>query len=96
MNKTRMDLAEYVNQRVTTGRTTKKMKAITDDLLEDILTLAMEGRVVGIKNLGQLKQVTKTARPGRNPKTKVECIIPARKRLIFSFVPKLTFKESDS
>ncbi|WP_394230738.1 HU family DNA-binding protein [Shewanella colwelliana] len=95
MNKTRRDLAKYVRLR-TEGYTTNEMQAITDDLLEDILTLAMEGRVVSIKNLGQLRQVTKTPRPGRNPKTKVECIIPARKRLVFSFVPKLTFKERDS
>ena len=95
MNKTRKDLAEYVRQRVE-GYTVNEMQAMTDGLLEDMLILAKEGRVVAMTNLGQLKQVTKTARPGRNPKTKEKCIIPARKRLLFSFVSKLTFKETDA
>ena len=68
---------------------------MTDSLLEDMLLLAKEGRVVQMTHLGKLKQVTKKARPGRNPKTQEECIIPARKRLCFSFVPKLNTKETD-
>jgi nucleoid DNA-binding protein len=94
MNKTRKDLAEYVSHSID-GYTLNQVKAMTDSLLEDMLLLAKEGRVVQMTNLGQLKQVTKKARLGRNPKTKEECIIPARKRLYLSFLPRLNAKEAD-
>lgn len=94
MSQKRLDLARYVHER-TEGYTLKEIQGMTDGLLEDILALAQDGRVVSLKNLGQLKQISKAARMGRNPKTKEEHLIPARKRLTFSFSPKLTHKEDD-
>lgn len=92
VNKNRQDLVEYICNQLE-GYTQEQVDKMTDHLLEDMLFLAMSGRPVHLTNLGQLKQVEKTARVGRNPKTGDLHEVRARKRIVFSFVRKLRKKE---
>ncbi|MDR8523820.1 HU family DNA-binding protein [Shewanella fidelis] len=92
VNKNRQDLIEYICNQLD-GYTNEQIDKMSDHLLDDMLCLAMSGRPVHLTNLGQLKQVEKTARVGRNPKTGDLHTIRARKRIVFSFVKKLRKKE---
>ena len=94
-NLTRSDIAQYVEGKMphlTTDKTLKMVKFLLDDMMER----AQEGREVHLAGFGKLKQVTKTERIGRNPKTGEPHIIPARKRLTFVFSNRLTPNRGES
>ena len=57
-------------------------KKLTDDLIKIISHNITVGNF-NLKNLGTFKIINKKQRIGRNPKTKEEFIISARKSLIF-------------
>ena len=58
-------------------------KKLTDDLIKIIINNIITGNF-NLKNIGIFKIIKKKKRIGRNPKTKEEFIISARKSLIFS------------
>ncbi|GIU51300.1 integration host factor subunit alpha [Shewanella sairae] len=86
---TRKDLVKYIADRMP-QLPPRDVRAMVDFFIKDITHQAQAGNSVLLTRLGTLQQVEKTARPGRNPKTLEPCVIPARKRLKFSFVPNLT------
>ena len=56
-------------------------------LTDDIIKIISDNIIVGnfsLKNVGTFKIINKKQRIGRNPKTKEEFIITARKSLIFA------------
>ena len=57
-------------------------KKLTDDLIKIIINNIITGNF-NLKNIGTFKIIKKKKRIGRNPKTKEEFIISARKSLIF-------------
>ena len=57
-------------------------KKLTDDLVKIISHNIIVGNF-NLKNVGTFKIINKKQRVGRNPKTKEEFIITARKSLIF-------------
>ncbi len=63
-------------------------KKLTDDLIKIIINNIITGNF-NLKNIGTFKIIKKKKRIGRNPKTKEEFIISARKSLIFSPSKKL-------
>ena len=58
-------------------------KKLTDDLVKIISHNIIAGNF-NLKNVGTFKIINKKQRIGRNPKTKEEFIITARKSLIFA------------
>lgn len=88
MTKTKKDLVVRVKQDLSKYRA-EQLKEMTDFLLNDIVEIAKSGYVVSLKNLGNIQQTHKAARPGRNPKTGEDVIIAARSRLTFKFRPNL-------
>ena len=58
-------------------------KKLTDDLIKIISDNIIVGNF-SLKNVGTFKIINKKRRIGRNPKTKEEFIITARKSLIFA------------
>ena len=66
-----------------TGFSSNLSKKIVDDLLHIININIQEGELI-LKNLGSFKILNKKQRIGRNPKTKEEYIITARKSIKFT------------
>ena len=63
---------------------------ITDDFFECLVEELVKLRKMKIKSFGTFEVVNKKERVGRNPKTKVEAIIRARK--IVKFKPSMILK----
>ena len=63
---------------------------ITDDFFECLVEELVKSRKMKIKSFGTFQVVNKKERVGRNPKTKVEAIISARK--IVKFKPSIILK----
>ena len=74
-----------------TGLSENYSKKILNDLIQ-ILSHHLRTRNLIIKNLGSFKILYKKERIGRNPKTKEEHIISARKVLSFSISQNLSKK----
>jgi len=72
-----------------TGFSKNLSKKLINDLLKILTQNLIEGRLV-IKNFGVFKIIQKKQRMGRNPKTKEEFIINARKSLTFSGSKKIS------
>ena len=72
-----------------TGFSKNISKKIINDLLKILTQNLLEGKFV-LKNLGVFKIIQKKQRIGRNPKTKEEFIINARKSLTFSASKKIS------
>jgi len=72
-----------------TGFSKNLSKKLINDLLKIFTQNLIEGRLV-IKNFGVFKIIQKKQRMGRNPKTKEEFIINARKSLTFSGSKKIS------
>ena len=92
-NLTRNDLVKYIATQMP-HLSVDKVRSMVEFLINDMTTQALAGNSVLLTNLGTLQQVEKTAREGRDPRTLEPYIISARKRLKFSFVSKLTQRES--
>ncbi|WP_169915732.1 HU family DNA-binding protein [Shewanella psychrophila] len=88
MTKTKKDLVVRVKQDIPKYQA-NQLKEMTDFLLNDIVEIAKSGYVVSLKNLGNIQQIHKAARPGRNPKTGEDVLIAARSRISFKFRPSL-------
>ena len=75
------DLVDILSSK--TGFSSNLSKKIVDDLLHIINMNIQEGELI-LKNLGSFKILNKKQRIGRNPKTKEEYIITARKSIKFT------------
>jgi len=74
-----------------TGLSENYSKKVVNDLIE-ILSQHLKTKNLIIKNLGSFKILFKKERIGRNPKTKEEHIISARKVLSFTISQNLSKK----
>ena len=62
-------------------------KNYSKKLINDLITILIDNIIIGdcnIKNVGSFKIISKKKRIGRNPKTKEEFIITARKSISFT------------
>ena len=79
-NFTKNDLIELLS--IKTGFSKNISKKLIEDLLLILIQNILEGKLI-LKNFGVFKIIKKKKRMGRNPKTKKEFIINARKSLTF-------------
>jgi|TARA_B100001059_G_C17306158_1_gene319786 integration host factor subunit alpha len=86
-NYTKNNFIEQLSKK--TGFSKNISKKIINDLLKILTQNLLEGKFV-LKNLGVFKIIQKKQRIGRNPKTKEEFIINARKSLTFSASKKIS------
>ena len=77
----RADLAEIVHQRV--GLSHAESADLVRSVLEEISEAAERGERVKLSGFGSFVVRSKAARVGRNPKTKVETPILARRVMVF-------------
>ena len=82
------------NLSLKTGLSANYSKKIVNDLFE-ILSYHLKSKNLNIKNLGSFKILLKKERVGRNPKTKEEHIINARKAISFTISQSLSKKIKD-
>ena len=66
-----------------TGFSSNYSKKLINDLI-NILIIEIKNRSLILKNIGTFKTISKKERLGRNPKTKKEFIITARKSISFT------------
>ena len=64
---------------------------IIDDFIESLISELIKTNIIKISSFGTFKILNKKERLGRNPKTKIEAKISARK--IIKFKPSLSVKE---
>ena len=81
------DLVKQLNNR--TGLSKNLLKKIVDDLIY-IIGENIKTNNFNIKNIGSFKILDKKKRIGRNPKTKKEYLIAARKSVKFSVSKKIS------
>ena len=82
-NVTREDISEYINSEF--GLSKHDCNNIVYEIIEHIISGLIDHSVVKIHNFGTFKLRKKNQRIGRNPKTKEEVLINARK--VISFIP---------
>ena len=76
----KLDIIKDLNKK--TGFSLNLSKKILEDLILILLKNLKSGNL-NLKNIGTFKVIKKKERKGRNPKTKEEFIIFARKSIIF-------------
>ena len=72
-----------------TGYSINFSKKLVNDLLEILVENISKGNL-NLKNIGSFNLINKKKRIGRNPKTKEEFIIRARKSISFSLSKKIS------
>ena len=87
-NFTRKNLTNKVNQSL--GFSKNMSSIIIDDFFENMVNELIKTNAIKISNFGTLQIINKKGRIGRNPKTKVEAKISARK--IVKFKPSSSLK----
>ena len=88
-NFTRKDLSNNVHQKL--GFSKNLSSLLIDDFFESLVSELVKGNKIKISSFGTFLVVDKKERIGRNPKTKVEAKIVARK--VVKFKPSNAFKE---
>ena len=88
-NFTRKDLSNKIYQNL--GFSKNFSSTIIDNFFEIIVQELLKSEKVKISSFGTFKVINKKERIGRNPKTKIEAKIVARK--IVKFKPSLLVKE---
>ena len=88
-NFTRKDLSNNVHQNL--GFSKNISSLIIDDFFESLISGLIKFNEIKISSFGTFKVFDKKERIGRNPKTKVEAKIIARK--VVKFKPSNTIKE---
>ena len=78
-------IKELSNQK---GYSINLSKKLINDLLDSMIFCLSSGEI-NLKNFGSFKLIEKNQRLGRNPKTKEEFIISARKSVKFTISSKL-------
>ena len=87
-NLTRKDLSNKVYQNL--GFSKNISSTIIDDFFEYVTSELIKSNMIKISSFGTFKIITKKERMGRNPKTKQEAKISARK--VVKFMPSIFFK----
>ena len=87
-NFTRKHLSNNVHQNL--GFSKNISSLIIDDFFESLVSELIKFNKIKISSFGTFKVVDKKERIGRNPKTKIEAKISARK--IVKFKPSISFK----
>ena len=82
-NLTRDNISDYINSEF--GLSKLDCNQIVNVIIEIIITGLIDDSIVKVHNFGTFKLKQKNKRIGRNPKTKEEVIIEARK--VISFIP---------
>ena len=82
-NLTRDNISDYINSEF--GLSKLDCNQIVNEIIEIIIAGLVNDNIVKIHNFGTFKLKLKNKRIGRNPKTKEEVIIEARK--VISFIP---------
>ena len=82
-NLTRDNISDYINSEF--GLSKLDCNQIVNEVIEIIIVGLLNDNIVKIHNFGTFKLKQKNQRIGRNPKTKEEVIIEARK--VISFIP---------
>ena len=77
MNTTKIELCRRVRDKLP-GKTIEDIKPIIEILFDEILMIVAEGGRIEIRGFGAFSLKKRKARLGRNPRTKVEAIIPER------------------
>ena len=88
-NFTRKNLSDKVNQNL--GFSKNISSLLIDDFFESLISELIKFNKIKISSFGTFEILDKKERIGRNPKTKVEAKIVARK--IIKFKPSNTVKE---
>ena len=89
-NFTRKDLSNNVHQKL--GFSKNLSSLLIDDFFESLVTELVKGNKIKISTFGTFLVVDKKERIGRNPKTKVEAKIMARKIVKFKLSNKFKVK----
>ena len=87
-NYTRKKLSNSVHQNL--GFSKNISSSIIDDFFESLVSELIKFNKIKISSFGTFEVVDKKERIGRNPKTKVEAKISARK--VIKFRPSILFK----
>ena len=82
-NLTRDNISDYINSEF--GLSKLDCNQIVNEVIEIIIVGLLNDNIVKIHNFGTFKLKQKNQRIGRNPKTKIEVMIPARN--VISFIP---------
>ena len=82
-NITRENITLHINEEF--GLSKNDCHNIVNDIIELIVDGLIKDNIIKIHNFGTFKISQKESRLGRNPKSKVEVMIPPRK--VISFVP---------
>ena len=88
-NFTRKDISNNVHQNL--GFSKNISSLIIDDFFESLVSELIKSNKIKISSFGTFEVVDKKERIGRNPKTKVEAKIVARK--VVKFKPSLSIKK---
>ena len=88
-NFTKKNLTNKIYQNL--GFTKNYSSIIIDDFIESLISELIKTNIIKISSFGTFKILNKKERLGRNPKTKKEAKISARK--IIKFKPSLLVKE---
>ena len=88
-NLTKIDIIKNLSKK--TGFSTLLSKKLINDFL-DVIIHQIKVKELNLKNIGSFKLIKKKERLGRNPKTKEEFIISARKSLRYVASKKLLAK----
>ncbi len=88
-NLTKKEISHQINIKI--GLPKSYTEKILDDFIE-IMKFKLKKDNLNIKNFGLFKLINKTKRIGRNPKTKIEYEIDARKTISFLPSRKMSVK----
>jgi integration host factor subunit alpha len=88
-NFTKRDITNKIYQNL--GFSKNYSSIIIDDFIESLISELIKTNIIKISSFGTFKILNKKERLGRNPKTKIEAKISARK--IIKFKPSLSVKE---
>ena len=87
-NFTRKDLSNKIYQNL--GFSKNLSSTVVDDFFEYVVSELIKSNKIKISSFGTFKIISKKERMGRNPKTKHEAKISARK--VIKFKPSMLFK----
>jgi len=88
-NFTKKNLTNKIYQNL--GFSKNYSSIIIDDFIESLISELIKKNIIKISSFGTFKILNKKERIGRNPKTKIEAKISARKTI--KFKPSLSVKE---
>lgn len=78
---TRATVARYLTEKH--GCSKAVAANFVDDFFSQVSSVLSEGRQIKFSKFGVFSLLDKTSRPGRNPKTKEECVIQERRVVVF-------------